>query len=163
MPADGYELYNYRFWVDYDEDAPAWDFEIVDGKTHLTTLMDRPLAEGATPHLGGQIPQGGKENWVFVAPADLDEVKLVARFYYKKTSTGKARPTDKDRLYYVVENQVTVPVGVITGIDNVSSKAVASVKYYNMMGIESDVPFEGVNIEVITFTDGSRSSRKIMK
>ena len=163
LPADGYELYNYRFWVDYDEDAPAWDFEIVDGKTHLTTLMDRPLAEGATPHLGGQIPQGGKENWVFVAPADLDEVKLVARFYYKKTSTGKARPTDKDRLYYVVENQVTVPVGVITGIDNVSSKAVASVKYYNMMGIESDVPFEGVNIEVITFTDGSRSSRKIMK
>jgi hypothetical protein len=40
---------------------------------------------------------------------------------------------------------------------------IVDVKYYNMMGIESDVPFEGVNIEVITFTDGSRSSRKIMK
>ena len=53
--------------------------------------------------------------------------------------------------------------GIVTGIDNVTSKAVASVKYYNMMGIESDVPFEGANIEVITFTDGSRSSRKIMK
>ena len=164
LPAEtGYELYNYRFWVDYEDDAPAWDFEIVDGKTHLTTLMDRPLAEGTTPHLGGQIPQGGKENWVFVAPADIDEVKLVARYYYKKTSTGKARPTDRDRLYYVVENQITVPVGVITGIDNVASKNVAGVKYYNLAGIESDVPFQGVNIEVTTYTDGSRTTRKIMK
>ncbi len=165
LPAEtGYQLYNYRLWVDYDENAPAWDFEIdADGKTHLTTLMDRPLAEGATPHLGGQIPQGGKENWVFVAPADLDNVKLVARFYYKKNSAGKARPTDSDRLYYVVEKQITVPTGIITGIDNVTSKAVANVKYYNMMGIESDVPFQGVNIEVTTYEDGSRSTRKIMK
>lgn len=165
LPAEtGYELYNYRFWVDYEDDAPAWDFEIVDGKTYLTNKMDRPLAEGKTPHLGGQIPESGKQNWVFVAPADLDEVKLVARYYYKKTSTNsKARPTDRDRLYYVVENQVTAPVGVITGIDNVSSKAVAGVKYYNLAGIESDVPFQGVNIEVTTYTDGSRTTRKIMK
>ena len=165
LPAEtGYELYNYRFWVDYEDDAPAWDFEIVDGKTHLTNKMDRPLAEGKTPHLGGQIPESGKQNWVFVAPADLDEVKLVARYYYKKTSTNsKARPTDRDRLYYVVENQVTAPVGVITGIDNVASKNVAGVKYYNLAGIESDVPFQGVNIEVTTYTDGSRTSRKIMK
>ena len=40
---------------------------------------------------------------------------------------------------------------------------VKSVKYYNVAGIESDVPFEGVNIEVTTYEDGSRASRKIMK
>ena len=40
---------------------------------------------------------------------------------------------------------------------------VKSVKYYNVAGIESDVPFEGVNIEVTTYEDGSRTSRKIMK
>ena len=173
LPAEtGYQLYKYRLWVDYDEDAPAWDFEIdVDGKTHLTTPMDRPLGEiqtqtqnETTVTIGGSLPEGGKENWVFVAPSDLDKVKLVARFYYKKTSTSsKARPTDKDRLYYVVEKQITVPTGIITGIDNVTSKAVASVKYYNIMGIESDVPFQGVNIEVTTYEDGSRTTRKIMK
>ncbi|MBQ9584711.1 MAG: choice-of-anchor D domain-containing protein [Muribaculaceae bacterium] len=164
LPAAGYELYKYRLWVDYDDNAPAWDFEIdTEGKTHLTNKMDRPLDEGTTPELGGEFPESGKQNWIFVAPADLNEVKLVARFYYKKTSTGKARPTDKDRLYYVVENQVTAPVGVVTGVDNVSSKAVANVKYYNMMGVESNVPFQGANIEVITFTDGSRTTRKIMK
>ena len=165
--ATGYQLYNYRMWVDYEDDAPAWDFEVdSEGKIHLTTKMDRPLYEGTATHIGGAGAQGRRDLWSFVAPADLDKVKLVARFYYKKNSAGKARPTDSDRLYYVVENQITLKVddeGIVTGIDNVTSKAVASVKYYNMMGIESDVPFEGANIEVITFTDGSRSSRKIMK
>ena len=171
--ATGYQLYKYRLWVDYNENAPAWDFEIdTDGKTHLTTLMDRPLGEvqiqdqnTGTATIGGALPEGAiKKDWIFVAPADLDKVKLVARFYYKKNSEGKARPTDRDRLYYVVEKQVEVPVNqIITGIDNVSSKAVANVKYYNMMGIESDVPFQGINIEVTTYTDGSRTTRKIMK
>ncbi len=172
LPATtGYQLYKYRLWVDYDEDAPAWDFEIdADGKTHLTTKMDRPLGEIQTQNaapvtIGGALPEGSiKKDWIFVAPADLDKVKLVARFYYKKNSSSKARPTDSDRLYYVVEKQIEVPVNqIITGIDNVSSKAVANVKYYNMAGIESDVPFQGINIEVTTYTDGSRTTRKIMK
>lgn len=166
LPAEtGYELYNYRLWVDYDDNAPAWDFEIVDGKTHLTTKMDRPLAEGKTPFLGGQIPQGGKENWVFVAPANLNEVRLVARFYYKKTSTStlKARPTDKDRLYYVVEQQVSVPISVITGVEDVANKAVAGVMYYNLAGMQSEEPFSGVNIVVTRYSDGSISTAKVLK
>ncbi len=162
LPAEtGYQLYNYRLWVDYDENAPAWDF---DENLQLIGLMDRPLYSGQDTHIGGTGAQERKDSWAFVAPADLNKVKLVARFYYKKNSTGKARPTDKDRLYYVVENQVEIPTNqIITGIDNVSSKAIASVKYYNMMGIESDVPFQGVNIEVTTYEDGSRTTRKIMK
>lgn len=169
--ATGYQLYKYRLWVDYDENAPAWDFEIdTDGKTHLTTLMDRPLGEiqtqnAATVTIGGALSEGSiKKDWIFVAPADLDKVKLVARFYYKKNSSSKARPTDSDRLYYVVEKQIEVPVNqIITGIDNIASKNVAGIKYYNLSGIESDVPFQGVNIEVTTYTDGSRTTRKIMK
>lgn len=54
---------------------------------------------------------------------------------------------------------------IVTRIENivVGNGEVESVKYYNVAGIESDVPFEGVNIEVTTYTDGSRTSRKIMK
>lgn len=171
LPATtGYQLYDYRLWVDYEDDAPAWDFEIdADGKTHLTNKMDRPLYDGTSTQIGGYSDEllsenNGKLNWSFVAPADLQDVKLVARFYYKKNSAGKARPTDSDRLYYVVEKQEIIPLqNIITGIDNVTGKAVANVKYYNMMGVESSVPFQGVNIEVTTYTDGSRTSRKIMK
>lgn len=168
--ATGYELYNYRLWVDYDDNAPAWDFDL-DGKhIILTDKMDRPLYTGKNTSIGGQ-GTNGKDEWEFIAPNDLEEVKLVARFYYKKTSTSnspriKARPTDSDRLYYVVEKQVTIPlkdIDIVTGIDNVTGKAVAGVKYYNVAGVESDRPFQGVNIEVTRYTDGSKSTRKILK
>lgn len=168
--ATGYELYNYRLWVDYDDNAPAWDFDL-DGKhIILTDKMDRPLYTGKNTSIGGQ-GTNGKDEWEFIAPNDLEEVKLVARFYYKKTSTSnspriKARPTDSDRLYYVVEKQVTIPlkdIDIVTGIDNVTGKAVAGVKYYNIAGVESDRPFQGVNIEVTRYTDGSKSTRKILK
>ena len=52
---------------------------------------------------------------------------------------------------------------VVTGINDVTGKAVAGVKYYNVAGIESDRPFDGVNIIVTTYTDGSRSSAKVLK
>lgn len=168
--ATGYALYNYRLWVDYDDNAPAWDFDL-DGKhIILTDKMDRPLYTGQNTSIGGKGTDG-KDEWEFIAPNDLEEVKLVARFYYKKTSTSnspriKARPTDSDRLYYVVEKQVTIPlkdIDIVTGIDNVTGKAVAGVKYYNIAGVESDRPFQGVNIEVTRYTDGSKSTRKILK
>ena len=167
--ATGYQLYNYRLWVDYDENAPAWDFEVgqEDGKIHLTTKMDRPLYSGTNSQIGGKGTLGRKDNWAFVAPADLEEVKLIARFYYKKNSTSslKARPTDSDRLYYVVEKQVTLKTGenIITGIEDVTNKTVAGVKYYNLMGVESNEPFNGVNIVVTRYTDGSISTSKVLK
>ncbi len=53
---------------------------------------------------------------------------------------------------------------VVTGVGKLASNAqVASVKYYNMMGVESDVPFQGVNIVVTRYTDGSQSTHKMLK
>lgn len=163
--ATGYELYNYRLWVDYDEASPAWDF---DESLQLTEKMDRPLYTGTDTHIGGQ-GEGGKDNWAFVASNDWDKVKLVARFYYKKTSGNhaprKARPTDSDRLYYVVEKQVEIPMNqIVTGVNDVTGvKPVAGVKYYNLAGVESNEPFDGVNIVVTRYTDGSMSTSKVIK
>jgi hypothetical protein len=51
-----------------------------------------------------------------------------------------------------------------TAIKNVNtSKEVASVKYVNLAGIESATPFNGVNIVVKTYTDGTHSTSKMMK
>ena len=71
-----------------------------------------------------------------------------------------------DGKYYITEVEVdgelnsSIPTSIF-GVESV--KEVARIKYYNMAGIESDVPFQGVNIEVTTYTDGSRTTRKIMK
>jgi hypothetical protein len=51
----------------------------------------------------------------------------------------------------------------ITGVDDLSAKAVASVKYVNMAGQVSDRPFDGVNLVVTKFTDGTTSTVKVVK
>lgn len=56
------------------------------------------------------------------------------------------------------EGAIVIP----TAIETVS-KEVKSVRYYNTLGIESTTPFEGVNIIVTTFIDGSHATTKVIK
>ncbi len=42
-------------------------------------------------------------------------------------------------------------------------KTVASVSYFNVMGVQSDKPFEGINIIVTRYSDGSVSTYKVMR
>jgi hypothetical protein len=44
-----------------------------------------------------------------------------------------------------------------------TDKTVASVLYYNLAGIESVKPFDGVNVMVTTYTDGTRVASKVLK
>jgi len=46
---------------------------------------------------------------------------------------------------------------------DVNGKAVKSVKYVNMAGVVSDAPFQGVNIVVTEYTDGSRTTSKMLR
>lgn len=51
-----------------------------------------------------------------------------------------------------------------TGIEEIgNAKAVESVKYFNVAGVESDKPFDGVSIMVKTYTDGTRAASKVVK
>ena len=53
---------------------------------------------------------------------------------------------------------------VWTPIDTVDSgREVARVRYYNLMGVESSTPFQGVNIIVKEYTDGTRSTTKVIR
>ena len=48
-----------------------------------------------------------------------------------------------------------------TGVDNVTaSKTVKSVRYYNAAGMESDKAFDGINMVVTYYTDGTKSVSK---
>ncbi len=54
--------------------------------------------------------------------------------------------------------------GVVTGVGMINVNGnVKSVKYVNVAGIVSDVPFQGVNIVVTEYTDGSRTTTKMLK
>ena len=76
-----------------------------------------------------------------------------------KTSS-KGVPTGSE--YEVFPLDIT---NVVTSINEVlaGNGEVKSVKFYNVAGIESNVPFQGVNIVVTEYTDGSRTTTKMLK
>ena len=52
----------------------------------------------------------------------------------------------------------------VSGIENVlAGKEISSVRYINVAGMESEVPFDGMNIVVTTYTDGSSTTVKVIK
>jgi hypothetical protein len=52
---------------------------------------------------------------------------------------------------------------VITAVNEVNvTKTVAHIKYYNLAGLASDQPFDGINIVVTTFSDGSKQAVKVL-
>lgn len=58
----------------------------------------------------------------------------------------------------------TVENGVITAIDGVrSGKVAVEVVYYNLLGVASDKPHHGINIVETRYSDGSRSTVKVVK
>ncbi len=50
-----------------------------------------------------------------------------------------------------------------TGVTEVISGDVANVRYYNLQGQESEVPFAGVNVVVTTMTNGTKVASKVIK
>ena len=51
-----------------------------------------------------------------------------------------------------------------TGIETVDHvKALTGVKYYNMGGMQSSTPFQGVNIEVKSYDDGTTTTGKVIR
>lgn len=68
--------------------------------------------------------------------------------------------------YYItkVSHTIVKDPTISTGVEDVDAeKTVAGVTYYNLLGVSSDSPFEGVNVVVTTYTDGTKSSKKILK
>lgn len=71
--------------------------------------------------------------------------------------------------YYVKKVDVPVEVHfnkdhIITGIDELpmGTKMVRSMEYYNIAGAMSEKPFDGVNIVVARYTDGTTSTYKVI-
>lgn len=59
---------------------------------------------------------------------------------------------------------LNLDANMATGVNDVNSaKEVKGVSYFNMMGVESAQPFDGVNIMVTTYTDGTSSATKVVR
>jgi hypothetical protein len=48
-------------------------------------------------------------------------------------------------------------------VNDINGKVVKNVKYVNIAGVESNKPFDGLNIVVTTYTDGTKAAVKVIK
>jgi hypothetical protein len=123
-------------------------------------------------------------NMIFAAEDSItyQDVVFYVRFYYR--STGEARgetytmtfklgnrdgeEASGPREYYGVEDNGNPDREIPTSIKSVYDLTqghgeVVSVTYYNLQGVESKTPFDGINIVVTRYSDGTASSRKIVR
>ena len=69
-----------------------------------------------------------------------------------------------DNDYYTNYTIMPVSADVLTAIDNLdATKQVTKVSYVSTTGVVSDKPFQGVNIVITQFNDGSRIVTKAVK
>ena len=94
---------------------------------------------------------------------DMSELGKVVEIYFTMESTDTGDYGMNTPAYFAMD-QLTVSTSIATAVNDVDvNKQVSSVKYVNMAGIESSKPFDGVNIVVTTYTDGTKASTKVIK
>lgn len=72
-------------------------------------------------------------------------------------------PTDDNTTLTPARKELLIEK-TLTGVENINSgKTISSVSYVNMAGMVSDKPFEGVNVVITRYTDGTNSTTKVVK
>ena len=108
----------------------------------------------------GDYHEGGG-NHVFNAPRRYDDVADMQTVPYDNLNQSKFIVFP---LMGTAEDSNGSGMGNVTGVKEVQTeRTVTGVHYYNMMGVRSDKPFDGINIVVTTYSDGSRTSKKILR
>ena len=151
-------------------------YKLINGEPYLCSAQDTVqvrLDFSLTPELQSHLVEGTRYDFTCVfklsEPWEAEDASYAPRRSYKvaasrvmKAPALKAKISDAD--YYT--NYTIMPVGasVTTGIDNVNAtKQAIKVSYVNMMGTMSDTPFNGVNIVITEFDDGSKVITKSVR
>ncbi len=163
-----YEGYGYRVWrvVKQADGTPVETVKMLDvvtseryvsfGSNMFPLNPDGTYAAGEYSFL---MPVGGL-------------VEYIGRFYYVRSDnpTPMLRVAEEvqgltesssENLYYVVE---TTGSDTYTSIDEYeTSKTIVDVTYVNPLGMTSSEPFDGVNIIVTRYDDGTTTTVKVLK
>ena len=179
-----YYPFMYRAWCTYSK---ARDFvhnsdgQLTDaGPMQVPFLLATDVNDQVISHIGREWQPGeGRLDWAFGVPLTEDphNVGFVIRFYYRKAVTNPTdTPNDSPngaptyRLgdgpaeeYYVVETSGDGS-SITTAINELfNGPSVVSQTYYNVQGMQSSTPFDGINIVVTRYSDGSTRTSKVVR
>ena len=90
------------------------------------------------------------------------KVQFKVRFYYKRVAERNTRDISDVPMYYVVEKTIDW-TDMRTAVNEINAIYEVGKTYYNAQGIESDKPFDGVNIVITRYSDGSTKTNKVVK
>ena len=109
----------------------------------------------------------------FAAPSNMDQtgIKVAVRAYYYEEDAvnnpnlmllNRDAPADG---YGMGEGDGHAQSGsIVTAVNELSiDRQVVGVKYVNIQGMQSDRPFDGVNIVVTRYSDGSTTTTKVVR
>jgi hypothetical protein len=99
-------------------------------------------------------------DWTFFDLSSLGEVTSV---YFTLNSTDMSNYGMNTASYFCMD-KFQVKDGIGTAVESVNADVqVAGVQYVNMAGMTSDKPFDGVNVVVTTYSDGTTRTAKVIK
>ena len=186
-----YVPYMYRVWCTYTDAHNFGHVVNPDGINYSlieTGLIDAPFCIGEVKadtlsnpshvvigrDLGHVSPQ---TQWSFAVTKEAvtnGDIKFVARYYYKKVVTEPASPDQPSGMRgnrdggadYAIYEKSTSSSNIVTGVNELWSdygKVVISQTYVNAQGMQSDKPFDGLNIVVTRFSDGTTTTTKVVR
>ncbi len=170
---DGYEVAKVRAWRKIDPqylgEKAGGGYE---GRLTLDANGEYKFIDHASCYEGEELGSAGS-NGVFegtfgavtLESGETIPMEFVVRVYFTKSVSG-SKAADPNGDYYIAEYTISdaltneIPTS-INGVD--AYRNVISEKYINAAGLESDTPFNGVNIVVTRYDDGSVTTRKVLK
>ena len=148
------DIRGYKWVGDKPENDPTAD-------RSPRALIYENISDDATFEVGGDW----SVNPIGFGALKRTTIEFLVRFYYKKVGGERMRAdgtVEDTPLYYVVENSVVwneVPTSVI----ELKAANEVSTTYVNAQGLTSDKPFDGMNIVITRYSDGSTSTTKVVK
>lgn len=163
------ELLRYKIYISLNEDEISDDYEefvlepeayeLAEEMTEIPYTFDngKITTGGATFQL--ITPLAGEIYNVGIQSIYYGMRRLAPRFIKgDEYITPVTEPNRSDIHWLQVKDYRRVAVGDVN-----ASRTIASTRYYNVAGIESSKPFDGVNIVVNTYTDGTSKVTKVVK
>ena len=171
MPKDIKHVYYYRLWRIMDDYTNFDDETLLNKATSLTDDSWQAYYEEIKEFYPGNGEVYVVDNYLDKALNNNDKkvtylVRLYATNVEANDNTLMAPTDNQGKDYFIAEKKVTVTYNesITTAINDVLEGAnVISVTYYNLMGVASDKPFNGLNVVVTRYDNGKSTVQKVVK
>lgn len=146
----------------------SWNYNRLDKDSNTDVVYGNPNETGD----GSDALQVNFDYDFHIAIIALEPVEPVNMHAPKQVPSETAMGTYKDYTFTDndnIERYMVFPLDLlghgstVTGVEEMSvAREVKSISFYNVMGQESDKPFDGINIVVTSYTDGTTQVTKVL-